>query len=228
MRRNKIKALLACSAIAGAIACNDNGLSPDAATGRSVAAVSSADESRDADKHVDFDITTAGGEYQVGPFTISIPENAVCDLSSPYGPPHWDEACALAGETVHVRAKVFSKGGRSYVDFKPALRFSPSANVIISTDVLSDLLAGHVEFTTHASALTHLGILYSADIGRESIDEATVLRDASLITNVDLVTGRVWRRIKHFSGYNIASGLECVVSDLDPDCIDSPINPGPR
>ena len=61
----------------------------------------------------------------------------------------------------------------------------------------------------------------------ESIDEATVLRDASLITNVDLVTGRVWRRIKHFSGYSVLSGLECVVSELDPDCVESPINPHP-
>ena len=195
MRRNSIKALLACSAIAGAIACNDNGLGPDQATGRAVGAVASADESRDAEKHVDFDITPAGGEYQVGPFSLSIPENAVCDLSSSYGPAHWDEECAPAGEDVHVRAKVFSKGGRLYVDFKPALRFSPSANVTISTDVLADLLAGHAEFTSHASALTHIGILYSVDIGRESIDEATVLRDASLLTNVDLVTGRVWRRI---------------------------------
>ena len=113
------------------------------------------------------------------------------------------------------------------MNFTPALRFSPSSIVTISTDALAGSLAGHLEYATAPSLLAKIGILYSADVGKKSIDEATELRDASLITNVDLNSGRVWRRIKHFSGYNIASGLECIVSELDPDCIESPVHPGP-
>ena len=107
MRRNTLQALIACVAVAGAIACNDNGLGPDAAR-RTVRPTSSADDFETQitgyDKHTSFDISPDGGEYVVGPFTLSIPANAVCDLSSSYGPEHWNDDCAPAGEAVHVRA----------------------------------------------------------------------------------------------------------------------------
>jgi hypothetical protein len=31
----------------------------------------------------------------------------------------------------------------------------------------------------------------------------------------------VWRRIKHFSGYNVVSGLPCDPSPDDPNCVDN-------
>jgi len=45
--------------------------------------------------------------------------------------------------------------------------------------------------------------------------------NAFIATHVNLTTGIVWRRVKHFSGYNISSGLPCDPSPDDPDCIDT-------
>src|SRR5262249_10160080 len=47
-------------------------------------------------------------------------------------------------------------------------------------------------------------ILYCATTTTPCVNEA--LTDPTLVTNHDPVTGKVWRRIKHFSGYNVAAG----------------------
>jgi hypothetical protein len=57
-----------------------------------------------------------------------------------------------------------------------------------------------------ASLDVSMNILYCATPTSSCVNEA--LQDASLITNHDPVTGKVWRRIKHFSGYNVAAGDE--------------------
>jgi hypothetical protein len=38
---------------------------------------------------------------------------------------------------------------------------------------------------------------------------------------VNLTTGLVWRRVKHFSGYSVTSGLACDPSPGNPDCVDT-------
>ncbi|HEX4684046.1 MAG TPA: hypothetical protein VH277_15120, partial [Gemmatimonadaceae bacterium] len=43
--------------------------------------------------------------------------------------------------------------------------------------------------------------------------------DASVATHVNLATGRVWRRIKHFSGYNIFTGEKCLPMSDDSNCV---------
>jgi hypothetical protein len=48
---------------------------------------------------------------------------------------------------------------------------------------------------------------------------ADYLSDPSLVTHVDLNTGTVWRRVKHFSGYLMGSGESCEPSPDFPECI---------
>jgi hypothetical protein len=59
---------------------------------------------------------------------------------------------------------------------------------------------------------------YTPDLGTSAYTDAG--KDNSLITHVNLSTGFVWRRVKHFSGYNILTGLPCDPSPDDPNCID--------
>jgi hypothetical protein len=46
--------------------------------------------------------------------------------------------------------------------------------------------------------------------------------DASLVTHINLNTGVVWRRVKHFSGYSQAAGTPCDPSPTNPDCVPTP------
>jgi hypothetical protein len=138
MRKIGLSALVLAAATLSAIACNDNSLQGPSAKAAPV--VPGLD--RNGSKSLEFDIPVAGGTINVGgAFSLTVPSNAVCALSSPYGPTHWDEACAPEGKSVRVRAKVYLQNGRVYVDFQPALRFSPNAEVFISTSVLKSQLA---------------------------------------------------------------------------------------
>jgi hypothetical protein len=62
-------------------------------------------------------------------------------------------------------------------------------------------------------------VYYTPDFGATGYTDAGY--DLSQITHINLSTGLVWRRIKHFSGYNVTSGLPCDPSPDDPDCIDT-------
>jgi hypothetical protein len=55
------------------------------------------------------------------------------------------------------------------------------------------------------ATLTHYGILYAPGIGEELIDES--VGDSTLTTYLYLPSGIAYRRIKHFSGYNVTFGL---------------------
>lgn len=222
MRKFGLTALVVTAVTLSAIACNDNTLQPGTSA-KAVPIVPGLD--RTGSKSFEFDIPVAGGTIDVGgAFSLTIPSNAVCALTSPYGAAHWNDTCAPEGQSVHVRSKIFVKNGRLYVDFKPALRFSPDAEVIISTSVLASQLAA--QNVSDAASLRHIGILYSPTMTSLAVDEVKALGDLSLVTHVDLATGRVWRRVKHFSGYNIAVGIECDLTLGDPNCIDVDVIPG--
>jgi hypothetical protein len=165
-----------------------------------------------------FDITPSGGTIALADrFTLNFPANAVCDpSSSSYGVGHWDEDCTPTTKTISVTAKVWVGETRLLVDFSPNLRFVPSANVTISTDLLAPILAGRTDLPN--GALSKYELLYSSDLGsstrRETIDDSTVK------TYIDLTTGRVWRRLKHFSGYVTVYGEPCTPAyEGDPDCV---------
>jgi hypothetical protein len=171
-----------------------------------------------------FTLTADGGKFSTGDglYTIVFPSNSVCDPDkSSYGPGTWDLPCATleTGRAITVTATYgFTNHGLS-IDFSPALRFNPSKEVRISTGVYAPILTMFSSyFAANPSALHFLGIYYATDLSSAGTTDAAF--DRSLTTHVNLTTGMVWRRIKHFSGYNVVSGLPCDPSPDDPDCVD--------
>ena len=170
-----------------------------------------------------FTVTAAGGSFDVGLFTVNFPANSVCDPNvSSYGPGTWDSGCTTLGDGQSVTVKAtygFTLAGGPVVDFSPALRFNPKTTVTISTDAYALVLTYFRNYwLSNPDALRFFGMYYTPDFGATGLTDAG--RDASLVTHINLTTGLVWRRIKHFSGYNISSGLPCDPSPDDPDCID--------
>ena len=172
-----------------------------------------------------FTVTSDGGSFDIGNvFTVNFPANSICDpTSSSYGPGTWDAPCApLAdGQSITIKATYgFTLTGGPVVDFSPALRFNPNTNVTLTTAVYAPVLTFFRSyFLANPSALRYFGVYYTPDFGATGYTDAGY--DLSQITHINLSTGLVWRRIKHFSGYNVTSGLPCDPSPDDPDCIDT-------
>ena len=213
------------ASILAAFACNDANLDPRPAAPRAATSRPVLDRggipNADAPESYEFDIDTAASTISLGDrFTLSFPANAVCDpSSSSYGVGHWNDDCVPTARSVNVHAKIWQRDGRVYVDFSPALRFAPSANVTISTTLLASMLAGRADLAATPRMLHGYALQYSPD-GSSRVNEVATLGDSSLLTHIDLQTGLVWRRIKHFSGYVIAySGEPCDPDLGDPLCI---------
>jgi hypothetical protein len=146
----------------------------------------------------------------------------VCDpATSSYGAGTWDLPCTTLhdGQSITVTATYgFTKNGLS-VDFSPALRFNPKTEVRISTSVYAPILTRFSDyFASNPSSLHFLGIYYAPDLTSDGKTDAAF--DTSLLTHVNLTTGVVWRRVKHFSGYSVTTGLPCDPSPDNPDCVD--------
>ncbi|MFI5230449.1 MAG: hypothetical protein ACHQWU_15345 [Gemmatimonadales bacterium] len=171
----------------------------------------------------DFTLTAAGGSFSVGGlFTVDFPANSVCDPSqSTYGDGQWDAPCVTLGasQSIQLHAKAVLTASGIRVDFTPHLRFAPDANVTVSTDAFAVLLRlNRGYFSRHPEALGPLALDYAASL--TSTPVADYASDPSLITHVDLSTGRVWRRVKHFSGYSQTNGQPCDPSPDNPDCVE--------
>jgi hypothetical protein len=146
-------------------------------------------------RSAEFTVDQGGGYFNLGKHGIYFPRNVICDPErSSYGPAYWDDYCPMLRSPIRIRAEIRSQDGREWVDFTPELRFRPSTDPY--NWVWIYMLVG--DATTDAS----LNILWSPAIGVPGIDES--LQDASLRTYVQ--GGYAYRRIKHFSGYNVTSG----------------------
>lgn len=132
--------------------------------------------------------------------SVYFPAGAVCDpAKSTYGSGTWDTKCPkLPARLVeHVTAWVDSDG-HPYEEFSPSIRFMPTTDpakyVILSfTDPM-------------ASIDPSMDILWCPTTNSTCIDEAQ--SDPTEATQRDPATGKVWRRIKHFSGYNVFAGRD--------------------
>jgi hypothetical protein len=171
-----------------------------------------------------FTLTSAGGSFDIGDvYTLRVPANAVCVLDSAYGEDAWDQPCTTLadGDSVSVTATYGFVGSGPVVDFWPDLRFEPNQQVTLSTDVFAPLLTTFRDFfETNPEWLQYFGIYYTRDFGTTRVADAAI--DPTLRTHINLASGRVWRRVKHFSGYSQASGKACEPSPNDPDCIAIP------
>lgn len=170
-----------------------------------------------------FTVTSAGGTYTIGGlYALSFPANSICDpATSSYGPGTWNDPCTTLadGQSVTITATYGFTSSGFTIDFSPALRFNPNTKVLIATNVYASAITSNADYyAANPSALHYLGIYYRPQLNGAAQTDAGL--DGSLVTHVNLKTGIVWRRIKHFSGYNIYTGLPCDPSPDDPDCID--------
>lgn len=141
-----------------------------------------------------FDVDPSRNQALVlGANYLSLPANAICEIStSNYGPAHWDEACSPERNRVTITAVVKqAKSAHPSIDFYPAMRFSPSANVSLYMYVPPSERKGHKDF-----------VMKYCNDQQVCVDES--LTDRSLVTQTDRSNKVVFRRIKHFSGYIVA------------------------
>jgi hypothetical protein len=126
---------------------------------------------------------------------LYIPANSICvPGTSGYGPGTWDLPCQTAtSPIVFTITSTTDANGRPKVSVVPDVRFSPSKTVTAS---FADAVA--------ANAFAAL-IKYCPTLGA-CVDES--LTDPSLKTYKDPATGRVSRRLKHFSGYTVVFGVD--------------------
>jgi hypothetical protein len=138
-----------------------------------------------------------GGTFVAGPAKIKFPAGSICDpRRSSYGPTEWDAPCAPLTSPITIVVRSWTdEAGRTSVSFSPNLRFVPSSSEARGVTLyLRD---------RHAAVSPTSRILWCGDDGN-CVDES--LSDPSATTRRDALNGTVFRRIKHFSAYQIADG----------------------
>jgi len=177
---------------------------------------------------IDFVIPADGGTVSIlGMYRLKFPANAVCDPNAQdsrdgYATANWDAPCTTLGSDLAVHATLKWSHERLWIDVSPGLRFSPDAVVTISTDIMSPL----VEYFSADGQDASGGLSNTWGIAYEPAIDAIPLNDSkddrSVSTKINFTTGRITRRIKHFSGYSVVTGLYgCTVGE-DPYCVDVP------
>jgi hypothetical protein len=136
----------------------------------------------------------------LGASRLDIPANAVCELAtSSYGAAYWNDACAPETAPVTITAVVKDAAtDHPSVEFQPAMRFSPLAQVNLYLYVTDDATLDNSKVMKYCNE-------------HGCVDEA--VGDPELRSNVDVEHKVVFRRIKHFSGYVVTNLVE-EVGDL--------------
>jgi hypothetical protein len=131
---------------------------------------------------------------------LSFPAGSICDIAfSSYGADQWDQPCAPQADVVLLTIKSwYDADGHPHSDFQPHMRFNPAADAVVLT------------MKDRNGVQPNLAIVYCADLASACVDES--IADPSLVTYRDPVNGNYYRRVKHFSGYNISSGFSSVES----------------
>jgi hypothetical protein len=200
MRKVSLTVLFALTAMLSA--CGDNSVSPhNRAPEVETAAVEGYRGALSSTDTAKFSITIdpwRSTTYYVGDGnSLYFPAGSVCDPSSTYGVAEWDRPCAPIRSSVTVSVKAWMDAqGHARVDFLPHLRFVPSV-----------LPAGWVNITFadfQASLSPFYNILYCPTGMSQCYDESK--SDPTLLTVRNAITGKVTRRIKHFSGYMVGAG----------------------
>jgi len=207
---SKIRMAAALGLAALLAACSENSMAPREASPVSAVAGGGATAALTSMDTIRFSITIEPWHttyYYLGAGnSLTFPAHSLCALGSSYGPTEWDKPCTPAWSSLTVNVKAWlDAGGHARVDFDKHIRFVPSSlpsQWVVLT--FADLQASLDPF---------FNILYCPDTGA-CYNEATL--DPTLATVRDPVTGKVTRRIKHFSGYNVAAGDDGVDGGIDP------------
>ena len=225
MRRNTLL-LLVGAAAALAVACRDSVVAP-VRNSSSLSASASPSFSASQSSHGrtllgTIELSPNGGTYHVGDFDIVVPAGAVCDpATTKYGARHWDDDCKPARRSITVKVIAQTRHDGVSVDFQPDLRFRPSAGwVTIRTNAYAPLLMTDAvrALSPSAAFFQNFVMLYAPSGGGPHVDEVRSTLDPTMVTHVNLTTGIVWRRVKHFSGYLVSAGYSCTPADDSVTC----------
>ena len=191
--RISAKTILALVGLGLAGACSDSVSTPTMHV-VSVKAPAGYDQVLDAVSFVYDPNASTSTVTRFGNHLLVIPTNGICDLSSSYGMGTWDDPCAPLTHSMIITITTFADdNGHPYVDFQPALRFNPNRE----TDLyLRDGWRDGQEKTV----INYCGAL-------DCVDES--INDSTLVTQRVSNSSTLVRRIKHFSGYMIATGDVC-------------------
>lgn len=195
----------------GFTACaRDAGVAPEAGTPLPVPQLRvTIDRMAPDSTSADFTVTSTGGTFRIGPHAIYFPPRSICNPTvSSYGPTEWDKPCVVQNAPIQIHAEVRKIDGREMVDFTPALRFVPAREA--SSWVWIWMRSSELE-NDATKALNAFNILWSPSMGAEGVDES--LADPTLKTRVWPYGGVVYRRIKHFSGYQVSMGAKLDLND---------------
>lgn len=147
-----------------------------------------------------FSVTPSGGWFTLGQHAVFFPPNVICDPGqSDYGPESWDAPCATARRPIRIHATIVDDAHQSSIRFSPDLRFAPSAN-----QARWVWLFMRVPRNERSEILAQYRILWSPRGNQPAVDES--LQDPTLRTFYSRSQQRVFRRIKHFSGYQVSDG----------------------
>lgn len=130
--------------------------------------------------------------------TITFPAGSLCAPWSTYGSGQWDRPCSVATSPVTVYTKAWlDAAGYAHVDFDKHVRFVPTSNPA------GWVMLSLYDYGAMTAPWTKINYCPSSLAG-SCIDES--LTDPSVATVKDPVTGKLIRRVKHFSGYSLTSG----------------------
>lgn len=190
--------------------CSDTVVAPLAAPSAAPTSVAFAPESRPslslsggraANGETRFTVSPAGGVFFVGNHAVVFPANSICDPDrSVYA--DFDAPCATISRPITITARLSTERGAKAVDFSPELRFAPSTSASRWVWIYMFTPEAH-----GARDLSQFNILFAPTLG--AVPENDALTDPTLRTYVDRTAGISFRRIKHFSGYIVASGNSC-------------------
>jgi hypothetical protein len=141
----------------------------------------------------------ASAYIAIGPHYLYIPANSVCDpTTSGYGVGTWTLPCASLTKPITVTARASLYNGHPLVEFDTHLRFRPT------TDTRYDvMLYLRDDRATSASTIT-----WCPESSAYCVDEAKLAFGSQLETRFDPAALYVYRKIEHFSGYNVTGGRE--------------------
>jgi len=207
-----LRTLAAALAVAALVAaCSDSAVGPRGAAGSrsapTVAAPFQLTESQLDSSNVEWvgsiQISPNGTSYADGVNAIVFPAGSVCDpATSGYGPELWDAPCAPITEPLTLTVSVYQHDGERHLVFSPDVRFAPTddpAKMVI--------LETNLEALTRSTAPNSAYTIFWSPDGVTTVDESQ--SDPSLVTQVYRDQGRLERRLKHFSGYQVAATVTC-------------------
>ncbi|MEO5567786.1 MAG: hypothetical protein ABIR92_04810 [Gemmatimonadaceae bacterium] len=144
-----------------------------------------------------FTVSNSQGAVQrLGDHLVYFPAGSICDPArSTYGVTEWDKPCtALQGSVTITATMMRDDNNAPYVDFQPALRFVPTKQVMLF--MRNGRSAEPRQLTM--KWCNNSGVCVDESINDPSLKPFRIQR-----------TSIIGRRIKHFSGYEVAVGDPC-------------------